>query len=58
VPAAAGTADLAAADEDNTFKDVGLPGSDSGHGNRAGTAHRTPDGTAAPGADVETPKGE
>lgn len=58
VPAAAGTADLAAADEDNTFKDVRLPGPRSGHGSPAGTAHGTPDGNAAAGADVETPKGE
>ncbi|HKS03055.1 MAG TPA: AI-2E family transporter [Arthrobacter sp.] len=57
VPAAAGTADLAAADEDNTFKDVRLPGSDSGHGNPAGAAHGTPGGDA-PGTDVGTPKGE
>ncbi|MFC9335574.1 AI-2E family transporter [Arthrobacter sp. NPDC057009] len=58
VPAAAGTADPASADEDNTFKDVRLPGSHSGHGNPAGTAHGAPDGNAAPGADVESPKGE
>jgi predicted PurR-regulated permease PerM len=57
VPAAAGTADLAAADEDNTFKDVRLPGSDSGHGNAAGAAHGTAGGDA-PGTDVGTPKGE
>ncbi|MGN7249926.1 AI-2E family transporter [Arthrobacter sp. SAFR-014] len=58
VPAAAGTAGPAPADEDNTFKDVRLPGSHSGHGNAAGTAHGTPGGKAAPGADVESPKGE
>ncbi|MDQ0617552.1 AI-2E family transporter [Arthrobacter globiformis] len=58
VPAAAGTAGLTPADEDNTFKDVRLPGSQSGHGNAAGTAHGTPGGKAAPGADVESPKGE
>lgn len=58
VPAAAGTADLAAADEDNTFKDVRLPGPHSGHGNPAGTAHGAPDGNAAPGAEAESPKGE
>ena len=58
VPAAAGTAGPAPADEDNTFKDVRLPGSRSGHGNAAGTAHGTPGGEAAPGADVESPKGE
>ena len=58
VPAAAGTADLASAEEDNTFKEARLPGSHSGHGNAAGTAHGTPGGKAAPGADVESPKGE
>jgi putative heme transporter len=58
VPAAAGTADLASAEEDNTFKEVRLPGSQSGHGNAAGTAHGAPGGNAAPGADVESPKGE
>jgi predicted PurR-regulated permease PerM len=58
VPAAAGTADLGSADEDNTFRDVRLPGSHSGHGKPAGTAHGAPGGNAAPGADVESPKGE
>ncbi|WP_258006386.1 AI-2E family transporter [Arthrobacter sp. AFG20] len=58
VPAAAGTADLASAEEDNTFKEARLPGSHSGHGNAAGTAHGTPGGKAAPGADVDSPKGE
>lgn len=58
VPAAAGTADLAAADEDNTFKDVRLPGPHSGHGNPAGTAHGAPGSNAAQGAEVEPPKGE
>ncbi|MFC9351208.1 AI-2E family transporter [Arthrobacter sp. NPDC057013] len=58
VPAAAGTADLASADEDNTFREVRLPGSHSSHGNPAGTAHGAPGGNAAPGADVESPKGE
>ncbi|MFP3463269.1 AI-2E family transporter [Arthrobacter globiformis] len=56
VPAAAGTADLA--DEDNTFREVRLPGSHSSHGNPAGTAHGAPGSNAAPGADVESPKGE
>jgi putative heme transporter len=58
VPAAAGTADLASADEDTTFRDVRLPGSHSSHGNPAGTAHGATGGNAAPGADVESPKGE
>ncbi|WP_353711615.1 AI-2E family transporter [Arthrobacter sp. K5] len=58
VPAAAGTADLGSADEDNTFRDVRLPGSHSGHGKPAGTTHGAPGGNAAPGADVESPKGE
>ncbi|WP_246468934.1 AI-2E family transporter [Arthrobacter ipis] len=58
VPAAAGTADLASAEEDNTFKEARLPGSHSGRGNAAGTAQGTPGGKAAPGADIESPKGE
>ncbi|MET3935482.1 AI-2E family transporter [Arthrobacter sp. OAP107] len=58
VPAAAGTADLASADEDTTFKEVRLPGPQSGHGNAAGTAHGARGGNAATGADVESPKGE
>jgi predicted PurR-regulated permease PerM len=58
VPAAAGTADLASADEDNTFREVRLPGPHFSHGNPAGTAHGAPGGNAAPGADVESPKGE
>ncbi|MDQ1057545.1 putative PurR-regulated permease PerM [Arthrobacter globiformis] len=58
VPAAAGTAGLPPADEDNTFKEVRLPGPQSGRGNAAGTSHGAPGGKAAPGADVESPKGE
>lgn len=58
VPAAAGTAGLPRADEDNTFKEVRPPGSQSGRGKAAGTAHGAPGGKAAPGADVGSPKGE
>ncbi|HEY3573650.1 MAG TPA: AI-2E family transporter [Arthrobacter sp.] len=58
VPAAAGTADLASADEDTTFREVRLPGRQPGHGNAAGTAHGARGGNAATGADVESPKGE
>jgi hypothetical protein len=58
VPAAAGTADLASADEDTTFREVRLPGAHPGHGKDADRTTGAPGSSAAPGSDVESPKGE
>lgn len=61
VPAAADGSAIAGsvvAGLDNTFKEVRLPGAHPGHGKDADRTTGAPGSSAAPGSDVESPKGE
>jgi hypothetical protein len=60
VPAAADGSAIAAAGAglDNTFKEIRLPGAHPGHGKDADRTMGAPGSSAAPGSDVESPKGE
>ena len=61
VPAAAdgsAIAGSAGAGLDNTFKEIRLPGAHPGHGKDADRTTGAPGSSAAPGSDVESPKGE